>query len=187
LRTIGVISDTHGQLRPQALEALQGSDLILHAGDVGDPAILDALNNVAPTFAVYGNTDYGALRAGLPHSQVVDLAAPAPAAANQPTDSDDAVLAYVLHIKEELDLDPVAAGMRLVVFGHTHEPLIQEHDGVLWMNPGSAGPKRFSLPVTVGRVRLSTAAPGDTGNTGDAGVAKIRTNIEAEILHLDVD
>ena len=152
---------------------MEGSDLILHAGDVGDPAILDALNEIAPTYAVYGNTDYGMLRAGLPHSQVVDLTAADPASADRPEDAAAGTLAYVLHIKEELDLDPGGAGMRLVVFGHTHEPFIREEGGVLWMNPGSAGPRRFTLPVSVGRV---VVADGD-----DTG------RLVAKILHLDVD
>tara|TARA_B110000263_G_scaffold145294_1_gene126046 strand:+ start:233 stop:766 length:534 start_codon:yes stop_codon:yes gene_type:complete len=173
MRTIGVISDTHGQLRPEALQALEGSDLILHAGDVGDPDILDALNQIAPTYAVFGNTDYGALRAALPHSQVVDLMAVDPAVADQPNADTNPVLAYVLHINEELDLDPQAAGMKMVVFGHTHEPFIRERDGVLWMNPGSAGPRRFNLPVTVGRVRISHS-------DGEA-------SLEAEILDLRLD
>lgn len=172
MRTIGVISDTHGQLRPEALEAMRGSDLILHAGDVGDPEILDALNEIAPTFAVYGNTDYGAIREALPHSQVVDLSAIDPNSADSPVEAEGAtgLLAYVLHIKEEIDLDPGTAGMRMVVFGHTHEPFIRERDGVLWMNPGSAGPRRFRLPVTVGRVRISHSG-------GEA-------SLEAEILDL---
>ncbi|MDA0310681.1 MAG: metallophosphoesterase family protein [Gemmatimonadetes bacterium] len=174
--TIGVISDTHGLLRPQALEALQGSDLILHAGDVGDPNILLALGEIAPTFAVYGNTDHGALRAELPHSQVIDLVASDPAHADRPVDGSLHVLAYVLHIREELDLEPGAAGMRMMVFGHTHEPLIEERDGVLWMNPGSAGPRRFSLPVTVGRVTVD-------GVVGGAGVAPI---LAADIVDLGI-
>ncbi len=151
MRTIGVISDTHGLLRPEALEALDGVDLILHAGDVGDPAILARLEQIAPVHAVRGNTDYGPLRQALPHTAVVDLGA------------DDGVLgdagplgpvAYVLHIQEELDLDAVAAGFAVVVTGHTHLPAAEERDGVLHLNPGSAGPRRFDYPVTVARLEV---------------------------------
>jgi len=155
VRTIGVISDTHGQLRPEAEKALRGSDLILHAGDVGDPAILEALERISPVFAVHGNTDHGALRATLPRSVVVDLGArdgrigEGPGAAG-PTGP----LAYVHHGDRELELDPEAAGIALVVSGHTHEPLTERRGRVLYLNPGSAGPQRFSLPVTVATVRV---------------------------------
>lgn len=151
MRTIGVISDTHGLLRPQALAALEGSDLILHAGDVGDPEILQQIGSLAPVHAVYGNTDWGPLRGALAGTAVVDL------------DSEDGrvgedgphgPLAYILHDLLELDLDPVAAGFRLVVTGHTHRPEVRTRDGVLYLNPGSAGPRRFTLPVTVARVRV---------------------------------
>jgi putative phosphoesterase len=170
MRCISSVGRCVAFVKTPALAALEGSDLILHAGDVGDPDILDALKEIAPTYAVFGNTDYGALRAALPHSQVVDLMAADPAAADQQNADTNPVLAYVLHIQEELGMDPKAAGMRVVVFGHTREPLIQERDGVLWMNPGSAGPRRFSLPVTVGRVRISHSE-------GEAA-------LEAEILDL---
>ena len=160
MRTIGVISDTHGRLRPEAVEALEGVDLILHAGDVGDPAILARLGEIAPVHAVHGNTDYGALRQALPHSAVVDLGADdgvpeRPAAPSDERGSGWAPkgpVAYVLHIKEELDVDPVAAGFAVVVTGHTHLPHGEERDGVLHLNPGSAGPRRFDYPVTVARM-----------------------------------
>lgn len=151
MRTIGVISDTHGLLRPEAVEALDGVDLILHAGDVGDVAILSRLKEIAPVHAVRGNTDYGRLRWKLPNTAVVDLGA------------GDGVLrdgnplgpvAFVLHIKEELDLDPVAAGFAVVVTGHTHQPAAEKRDGVLHLNPGSAGPRRFDTPVTVAKVEV---------------------------------
>jgi predicted phosphodiesterase len=129
VRAIGVISDTHGLLREEALQALAGSDLIIHAGDVGKLEILERLSEIAPVRAVYGNTDWGELRGALPGTDV-------------------------LHIFETLDLDPVAAGFRVVIFGHTHEPLIREHEGVLYLNPGSAGSKRPDLPVTVARLTL---------------------------------
>ena len=138
---IGVISDTHGLLREEALHELAGSDLIVHAGDVGRPEILDRLGEIAPVRAVYGNTDWGELKQALPGTDVVDLGAPGP-------------LAYVLHIFERLDLDPVAAGFRVVIFGHTHEPLIRELEGVLYLNPGSAGPRRPDLPVTLARLTV---------------------------------
>jgi len=141
VRKIGVISDTHGLLREEALLALAGSALIIHAGDVGKPEILERLSEIAPVWAVYGNTDWGDLRDELPGSDVVELGTPGP-------------LAYVLHIFESLDLDPVAAGFRVVIFGHTHEPLIRDHEGVLYLNPGSAGPKRPDLPVTVARLTV---------------------------------
>jgi len=155
VRTIGVISDTHGQLRPEAEEALRGSDLILHAGDVGDAAVLEALERIAPVFAVHGNTDHGALRAALPRSVVVDLGA----ADGRITDGRGAPapkgpLAYVHHGDRELELDPEAAGLALLVSGHTHKPLNERWGRVLYLNPGSAGPKRFDLPVTVAKVQV---------------------------------
>lgn len=151
MRTIGVISDTHGLLRPEALESLRTSDLILHAGDVGDPAILAALGAVAPVLAVYGNTDGGPLRTALSASLAVDLGS---ADGRIAEDGPMGPMAYVLHGDRELDLDPAAAGIALVVSGHTHEPRIQERNGVLHLNPGSAGPRRFRLPVSVARVYL---------------------------------
>lgn len=140
--TLGVISDTHGLLRPQALVALAGSDLILHAGDVGGPEILGPLRELAPVHAVRGNVDRGAWAQELPGTEVVEAGGH---------------LVYVLHILEELDLDPAAAGFSAVVTGHTHRPRSEVRGGVLYLNPGSAGPRRFKLPVTVARVRVSAA------------------------------
>ncbi|MGO4882139.1 MAG: metallophosphoesterase family protein [Bryobacteraceae bacterium] len=137
---IGLISDTHGLLRPEALQALAGSDLIIHAGDVGKPEILDALRAVAPVAAVRGNVDTGAWAAALPATAVAEAGG---------------VLIYVLHDLNELDLNPAAAGFAMVVSGHSHKPGSTEHDGVRYVNPGSAGPRRFKLPVTVARVDLS--------------------------------
>jgi putative phosphoesterase len=134
---VGLISDTHGVLRPDALEALRGSRLVLHAGDVGDPRILETLAGLAPVTAVRGNTDGGALRA-LPETEVVEVA--------------PGVRVYLLHILDELDLDPAAAGMAAVMYGHTHDPKVERRGGVWYVNPGSAGPRRFSLPVTVARM-----------------------------------
>ena len=145
MRTIGVISDTHGLLREDALHALAGSDLIIHAGDVGKPEILERLSEIAPVRAVYGNTDWGELREVLPATDVVDLGTPEP-------------LAYVLHIFDTLDLDLGASGFRVVIFGHTHQPLIRELEGVLYLNPGSAGPRRPDLPVTVARLTVEGEA-----------------------------
>lgn len=165
MRTIGVISDTHGLLRREALDALRGSDLILHAGDVGDPAILGALGALAPVHAVYGNTDGPGLRAALPATLAVDLGS---ADGRVGADPPVGPLAYILHGDRELDLDPAAAGIALVVSGHTHEPRIEDRGGVLYLNPGSAGPRRFSLPVSVASVRI-----GDDGAVHDAEILEL--------------
>jgi putative phosphoesterase len=136
---IGVISDTHGLLRPQAVAALQGSALIIHAGDVGRPEILDELRKIAPVVAVRGNVDRDAWAERLPHSEIVEH---------------EGVRLYVLHILEELDLDPPTAGFQAVITGHTHRPKMETKDGVLYFNPGSVGPRRFDLPVSVGRLSV---------------------------------
>jgi putative phosphoesterase len=135
---IGVISDTHGQMRPSALAALKGSDLIIHAGDVGRPEILDELRAIAPVVAVRGNVDPGGANA-LPMNAVVSLGGQT---------------IYTRHILGDLDLDPAAAGFAAIIYGHSHKPDIAEKNGVLYFNPGAAGPRRFSLPVTVGALRL---------------------------------
>jgi putative phosphoesterase len=137
---VGVISDTHGLLRPQALDALRGSDLIIHAGDVGRPELLAPLRALAPLHVVRGNVDYGDWAAALPTTARVDAAGR---------------VFHVLHNIAELDLDPAAAGLAAVVYGHSHKPSIETRDGVLWLNPGSAGPRRFSLPITLARVRVA--------------------------------
>ena len=131
---IGLISDTHGLLRPAALAALEGCDLILHAGDVGKPEILDSLRSVAPVVAVRGNVD-----------RMPELPETAVAAVN-------GGLVYVIHDVKQIDLNPRAAGFRAVVSGHSHRPESFERDGVLYINPGAAGPRRFRLPVTVARL-----------------------------------
>jgi putative phosphoesterase len=138
-RTIGLISDTHGLLRPQALDALQASDLIIHAGDVGDPEILAALKTIAPVFAVRGNVDTQTWALALPENEVIET---------------DRATFYVLHDVHALDLDPRAAGFHIVVSGHSHKPARTEHSGVLFLNPGSAGPRRFDLPVTVALLHM---------------------------------
>jgi len=137
---IGLISDTHGLLRPEALRALDDCDLIIHAGDVGDPQILETLKTIAPVFAVRGNVDTEPWALALPETEVVET---------------DPATIYVLHDIHGLDLDPVAAGFHIIVSGHSHKPARTEHDGVIFLNPGSAGPRRFDLPVTVARLNVS--------------------------------
>jgi putative phosphoesterase len=134
---IGVISDTHGLLRPEALVALQGSDRIIHAGDIGDPGILDRLSEIAPVTAVRGNVDRESWARKIPETNVLEV---------------DGVSIYVLHILESLDLKPEAAEIDAVVYGHSHVAKQEIKDGVLYFNPGSAGPRRFQLPVTVGKL-----------------------------------
>jgi putative phosphoesterase len=140
---LGVISDTHGLLRPEAVEALRGVDRIIHAGDVGGPQVLAALESIAPVVAVRGNNDQGPWAQALPQTQVLDAGGP---------------LIYVIHDIGELDLDPAAAGIRVVVAGHSHRPGQRESDGVLWFNPGSAGPRRFKLPIALGRLIIEPGA-----------------------------
>lgn len=146
ITSVGLISDTHGLLREKALDALRGADLIIHAGDVGKPGILDSLRELAPVVAVKGNIDIGTWVSDLPATAMVE-AGPA--------------MIYVLHDIQELDLDPVAAGIQIVVSGHSHKPGRTERSGVVYINPGSAGPRRFKLPVTVARLDLA-ATPFET-------------------------
>jgi putative phosphoesterase len=136
---IGVISDTHGLLRPEALKALRGSQLIIHAGDVGGREIIESLEKIAPVVAVRGNTDRDSWGASLPETVVVEA---------------EGALIYALHDFGALDLNPAVAGFQIVVSGHSHKPLRQQRDGYLHLNPGSAGPRRFSLPLSVARVDL---------------------------------
>jgi putative phosphoesterase len=133
---IGVISDTHGLLRPEAVAALRGADRIIHAGDIGDPAILERLSKIAPVTAVRGNVDREAWAKNIPETNVLEV---------------DGVSIYVLHILENLDLKPKAAGIDAVIYGHSHIPKQEMKDGVLHFNPGSAGPRRFQRPVTIGK------------------------------------
>jgi uncharacterized protein len=137
---LGVISDTHGLLRPEALSVLHGSDLIIHAGDVGKLEVVDRLGEVAPTHVVRGNIDKGSWAAALPVTELVEVGEHR---------------FFVLHDISQLDVDPEAAGFAAVVFGHSHRPSIERRGGVLFLNPGSAGPRRFKLPVTVARVKTS--------------------------------
>jgi putative phosphoesterase len=134
---IGVISDTHGRLTNSALEALRGSELIIHAGDIGRPEILEELEKVAPVYAVRGNTDTGRWAQALPMTQVVEAGG---------------MTFYVLHNLGMLDLDLKAGGFDVVVYGHSHVPKEETREGVLYFNPGSAGPKRFKLPICLGRM-----------------------------------
>ena len=136
---IGVISDTHGLLRPEALAALRGVEHILHAGDVGDIAILDALHEIAPVTAIRGNVDVAGPCAELPATDVVELGGQ---------------LFYLVHSVHDLDINPKAAGVAMVVSGHSHKAVVSVKDGVVYFNPGSAGPRRFSLPVTMGFVTV---------------------------------
>jgi len=136
---IGVISDTHGLLRPEALAALRGVEHILHAGDVGDIAILKALRKIAPVTAIRGNVDVSGACAKLPATDVVELGDK---------------LFYLVHSVRDLDINPAAAGVAMVVSGHSHKASVTVRDGVVYFNPGSAGPRRFSLPVTVGFVTV---------------------------------
>ncbi len=136
---VGLISDTHGLLRDEALRALEGSELIIHAGDVGRPEILDALRALAPVVAVRGNVDTQPWAEELPVTALAEAGG---------------ATIYVLHNLAELDLDPVAAGFQIVVSGHSHKPANTTRGGVLYLNPGSAGPRRFSLPITVARLDL---------------------------------
>lgn len=153
MNTIGVISDTHGLLRPEALVVLQGSDLLVHAGDVGSPDVIHALSELAPLFAVRGNVDRGPWADRLPKTQVVEIGG---------------IFLYVLHDLNDLDLDPTAAEFQVVISGHSHRPSVSRDRGVLYLNPGSAGPRRFQLPVTVARLVIEAGA------------------IEAEIIELRV-
>ena len=139
VKRIGLISDTHGLLRKEAVEALRGSELIIHAGDVGKPEILDALREIAPVVAIRGNVDTEPWAQALPETAVAEAGA---------------AMIYVLHDVNALDLNPEASGFHIVVSGHSHKPGKAERDGVLYINPGSAGPRRFQLPITVAHLRL---------------------------------
>ncbi len=136
---LGVISDTHGLIRPQALNLLKGCELILHGGDIGTPQVLAALRGCAPVCAVRGNIDREGGTAAMPATEAVEFAGH---------------WFYLLHNLDDLDLDPKSAGFSAVVYGHSHQPAISRRDGVLYFNPGSAGPKRFSLPVCLGVIEI---------------------------------
>lgn len=139
MQRVGLISDTHGLLRPQALDALRGSDAIVHAGDIGASSILEALTEIAPLTAVRGNNDRGAWAADVPETNVLEIGG---------------VIVYVLHDLALIDLDPAVAGFHVVVCGHSHRPACEKRHGVWYVNPGSAGPRRFTLPVAVGMLEV---------------------------------
>jgi putative phosphoesterase len=139
IKVIGVISDTHGLLREQAIAVLAGVDLIVHAGDIGSPDVLDGLRAIAPVYAVRGNNDRDVWARELPLTDVVE------AGAHQ---------LYLLHDIADLDIDPAAAGFAAVVYGHSHKARSEHRDGVLYLNPGSAGPRRFNLPIALARLRV---------------------------------
>ena len=141
---IGIISDTHGLLRPEALAALRGVNHILHAGDVGDPMILDRLRQIAPVTAIRGNIDRNGPCSRLPSTEAVDLGG---------------CLFYMVHSLDDLDLNPKAAFVQVVVSGHSHKPSIETRNGALYLNPGSVGPRRFKLPITLAHVRIIDGAP----------------------------
>ena len=134
---IGLISDTHGLLRPEAVERLHGSDFIIHAGDIGHPDVLSQLARIAPVTAVRGNNDHAPWASRIRETEVLEVGS---------------VLIYVIHDVAQLDIDPAAGEFRAVVFGHSHRPSSEMRDGVLFCNPGSAGPRRFKLPVSVGEL-----------------------------------
>ena len=142
MKRIALLSDTHGLMRPEVLEHVAGVEMILHLGDVGRPAVLERLNTIAPVVAVRGNVDWGAWTAALPTTLTVDVFG---------------ADAYLIHNLDELDLDPVAAGVRYVFYGHTHQPAHDERDGVVYVNPGSIGPRRFRLPISLALLRENGA------------------------------
>ena len=151
---IGVISDTHGLLRPEAMKALEGVELIIHAGDIGTPRSWRIWRRIAPVHAVRGNTDRGDWAADLPPSRVVEVGG---------------VQLYVLHELFCLDLDPAAAGINAVIYGHSHHPHLERKNGVLYLNPGSAGPRRFTLPVSLARIKVHNNSP-ERGTAGIEGM-----------------
>ena len=137
---VGLISDTHGLLRPEAKAFLQGSDYIVHGGDIGHPGILEELARLAPVTAVRGNNDRGLWAEPLRETEFLQV---------------DEVFVYAIHDLARLDIEPIAAGVRVVVFGHSHQPLVEERGGVLYVNPGSSGPRRFRLPIGIGELLIT--------------------------------
>ncbi|MEN8263963.1 MAG: metallophosphoesterase family protein [Nitrospirota bacterium] len=150
--TVGIISDTHGLLRPEAVYALQGADLIIHAGDIGKQSIMDELNNIAPIVAVRGNMDNENWAYKLKRTEIVEK---------------NKILFCVIHDIGRLDLDPAAADINVVISGHSHRPAAGRHKGVLYINPGSAGPQRSTLPVSVALLQVK-------GNVLDAKIVKLK-------------
>ena len=150
---IGLIADTHGLLRPEALTALADSDLLIHAGDIGKPEVVAALKKIAPLVAIKGNNDTDSWARRLPETKKITLGA---------------LKLYVIHNVKELSFDPAARGFRVVISGHSHKPVIQTKDNVLFVNPGSAGPRRFKLPICVGKLLVQ-------GETVDAEIIELPT------------
>lgn len=150
---IGVISDTHSLLRPEAIAALAHSDLILHAGDIGKPEVLEQLKAIAPVIAVRGNNDKGTWAETIPERKTIAIGE---------------ISVYLLHSIKDLTIDLKTAGIRVVISGHSHKPVVEEHNGVLFLNPGSAGPRRFKLPITLAHLHLDGTA------------------VQAQIIELDV-
>jgi phosphoesterase, MJ0936 family len=138
-RHIGIISDTHGLVRPEAVASLRGVDMILHAGDIGASQVLETLSEIAPVVAVRGNNDKGEWAEALPDWEVVEIGS---------------VSIYMLHDLKEIDISPSGAGFQVVVSGHSHKPSLEDRRGVLYVNPGSAGPRRFTLPVSIAELRV---------------------------------
>jgi putative phosphoesterase len=138
-KRIGLISDTHGLMRPEALDALRNSDLLIHSGDIGKPEVIIALQEIAPLVAIKGNNDRGPWARRLPDTKKIALGN---------------TRLYVIHNVNELDFDPARRGFRVVIAGHSHKPAIHTKDNVLFINPGSAGPRRFKLPICVGRLTI---------------------------------
>ncbi len=175
MKTVGVISDTHGLLRLQALELLEGVDLIVHAGDIGSPQVIPALRELAPVSAIRGNVDRGVWTGEFSATEIVEV---------------DDLLLYVLHDLGQLDLDPAAAGFRVVIYGHSHDPKVAEKQGVVYLNPGSAGPRRLRLPISMARMylgdvdgkpdRQSTSWPAQTVAFGSGP-----RRIEVELISLE--
>lgn len=137
---IGIISDTHNLLRSEAVNALKGSEIIIHAGDIGSSEIINRLQKIAPVYAIRGNIDGLLWENSLPTTDLIETSGK---------------LLYVLHNIHEIDIDPVEAGFDAVITGHSHKPKIENKNGVFYINPGSAGPRRFSLPVTIARLRIA--------------------------------
>ena len=154
---IGLLSDTHGLLRPEAKAFLKGSDYIIHGGDIGDPKIMEELALIAPVTAVRGNNDKGIWAGMLPVNDCLKVGE---------------VFIYVLHNLAELEIEPVAKGVQIVVTGHSHKPLVYDHEGVLYINPGSAGPRQFKLPITVAEVIVS-------GRSVSARIVELRDSNKA--------
>lgn len=136
---IGVISDTHGLIRPESLRALRGAELIIHAGDIGKPEVIETLKSIAPVVAIRGNNDKDKWARKFPETAVVEVGK---------------VRIYVIHNIKEIKVDPSAAGFQVVISGHSHRPSVLRRGGVLFLNPGSAGPRRFKLPIAIARLRI---------------------------------